>query len=451
MDASVKNELTEQIATALYAVSAYQLPKACQILGLADGTAQEAMSGKKQYVVKRLEGWDDKVLLAVAERVVAQYPTFALEELLERLNPSVPYKIGELTRRALVRELDQLGDLAGHLGITEFLARIWPLKQFSAMDYDIMKGCVSMADSIYQHMVRNDDWSVAEVLDLLKVYSISDRRFGKCLEFVVSPLVRDEIAQKTYSARLNTHLTKAGVELRAVEEQSGYPVYRLVLTRDGVSGRVKNLIFAADGPKPELVLDDAINNDVKIVANAEFCLIYEDPIPVGGLLWNDLVTWWAKMNGLQPEDPQTARGLYKRLAKSLSSDAEKALFFAYYKRFNSLGERLPALVPQVYLHYDPYTRRELGGIRRLPRQRMDFLMLLSHYHRVVIEVDGKHHYADSDVASPQKYGEMVCADRDLKLAGYDVYRFGGAELLGSGAEELVFSFFTQLFTKYQRS
>jgi hypothetical protein len=38
----------------------------------------------------------------------------------------------------------------------------------------------------------------------------------------------------------------------------------------GVSGGVKNLIFAANGPKPELVLRDAVNNDVEIARNAEF-------------------------------------------------------------------------------------------------------------------------------------------------------------------------------------
>jgi very-short-patch-repair endonuclease len=82
---------------------------------------------------------------------------------------------------------------------------------------------------------------------------------------------------------------------------------------------------------------------------------------------------------------------------------------------------------------------------------MDYLMLLSHYHRVVVEVDGKQHYADSDTASPQEYAEMVCADREPKLAGYDVYRFGGAELFGPDAENSVFSFFNQLFTNYQRA
>jgi hypothetical protein len=447
----VKTELANEIAQALYPISAYKLPKVCQAFGLAEGTGEEAFSSKNRYVLTRLEGLSEDDLVELAEKVVAQHPRYSLEELLGKLKPSVSYRIGELTRRAVVRELNRLGDLSGHLGIVEFLERIWSLKQIKAVDHGSLNGCHTMADSVFQHMVRNDDWSITDLLEYLNAYSISDLRFGKCLELVVSPLVRDEAGQKSYAARLNTLLAKDGVELRHVEEQSGYPVYRIVPLRDGVSGRAKNLIFAADGPKPSLVLEDAVNNDVKIVENAEFCLIYEESIPAGGLLWKDLVIWWAKKNGLQPDDPQTARSLYKRLAKSLVSEPEKTLFYAYYKRFNSLGDRLPALVPQVYLHYDPYTRRDLGGVRRLPRQRMDFLMLLSHYHRVVVEVDGKQHYADGDTASPQKYAEMVCADRELKLAGYDVYRFGGAELFGPDAENLVFSFFNQLFTKYQRA
>jgi hypothetical protein len=38
-----------------------------------------------------------------------------------------------------------------------------------------------------------------------------------------------------------------GLELVAVEQMSGYPVYRIV-KRGGVAGHCKNLIFAANGP-----------------------------------------------------------------------------------------------------------------------------------------------------------------------------------------------------------
>lgn len=83
----------------------------------------------------------------------------------------------------------------------------------------------------------------------------------------------------------------------------------------------------------------------------------------------------------------------------------------------------------MYLHYDPYTRRERATPGPLASQRMDFLLLLPNRQRVVIEVDGRQHYADNDGrASTTRYAGMVREDRSLRLASYDVYRFGGKEL-----------------------
>ena len=46
----------------------------------------------------------------------------------------------------------------------------------------------------------------------------------------------------------------------------------------GVSGELKNLIFAANGPKPRIVLRDAINNVIEITENARYCLVYDQPL-----------------------------------------------------------------------------------------------------------------------------------------------------------------------------
>ena len=75
---------------------------------------------------------------------------------------------------------------------------------------------------------------------------------------------------------------------------------------------------------------------------------------------------------------------------------------------------------------------------------MDFLLLFSDRRRVVIEVDGKQHYATGDTASPELYGQMVAEDRRLRLAGYEVYRFGGAELFRDDSTALVATFFDEL-------
>ncbi len=220
-------------------------------------------------------------------------------------------------------------------------------------------------------------------------------------------------------------------------------------SRQGVLGKLKNLIFSADGPKPEIVFSDSINNDIKIVKNEEYCLIYDKAIPKEGLAWNDLVSWWEGLNNYKNnENPEKI--LYKRLYRSLDSVPEKLFFKTFFSKFRDVySKRLPALIPQVYLHYDPYTLKSLGGIKRIPRQRMDFLFLFSNKDRVVIEIDGKQHYSVGDTSSPKLYSEMVSADRELKLRGYDVYRFGGFELDSDTSEKLIENFINTLFELYK--
>jgi hypothetical protein len=213
----------------------------------------------------------------------------------------------------------------------------------------------------------------------------------------------------------------------------------------GVSGEMKNLIFAADGPKPRIVLSDAINNDLEVVGNTEHCLVYDRPLADTGLTWRQLTAWRARSDSLDGEaERAAAHELYARLLKSMDRNgAERFVFERYCARYRTHGFGIPALIPQVYLHYDPYTRWT-GGT--LLRQRMDFLLLLPLRRRVVLEVDGIQHYADAEGrASPTRYAEMVAADRDLRLAGYEVYRFGGHEIADrSRAAGILDKFFDDL-------
>ncbi|MBM6588924.1 hypothetical protein [Brevibacterium sp. RIT 803] len=129
--------------------------------------------------------------------------------------------------------------------------------------------------------------------------------------------------------------------------------------------------------------------------------------------------------------------LHNRLRSSLDDNkVEQVVFDAYAARYKDKTFDVPALIPQVYLHFDPAAQlaRRTAGQNRSPlaRQWMDFLLLFSSSHRVVLEVDGKQHYAEGEKAIPRLYSEMVAEDRRLRLDGYEVYRFGGAELLTSG-------------------
>lgn len=210
----------------------------------------------------------------------------------------------------------------------------------------------------------------------------------------------------------------------------------------GVAGTVKNVIFGSTN-KPDLVLEDALVNNVALL-NPEAALFYNDGIPEEGLSWRVLV------NSLMPEEAATsaldaARSLHRRLAECLGSEPERLVFHTYAQRYREFGFDQPALLPQVWLHYDPRSARSRGGRPAVTRQRMDFLLLLPRRRRVVIEIDGNQHYSENGRPAPSLYAEMVKADRALRLAGYEVYRFGGAELPNQAtAKTLLDPFFDEL-------
>lgn len=82
---------------------------------------------------------------------------------------------------------------------------------------------------------------------------------------------------------------------------------------------------------------------------------------------------------------------------------------------------------------------------------MDFLLLLPERQRIVIEVDGKHHFSEEGKPSLKAYSDMVSADRELRLAGYEVYRFGANEVVGDGLETKITDFFDKLFRLHRVS
>jgi very-short-patch-repair endonuclease len=433
--------LIEQTARALAGIKAYDLPHACVELGLATGEESEAYDSKYKYVLKRVRSLPKEEAIILGRKAVQQCSSYELQETLDLIAPPLDGTISAITRRNLIDALSDIGALEGKLYVGEFLKRIFPLEQMAYHGTNFFQN--TLADGVDQHMVRNDDWTYKDFFDYADGQKLSERRFRLILEEIVHPEVRTGDEQKRFVDVINTHIARDGFELVPADQISGYFTFRVV-KKGGVAGHAKNLIFAADGPKPELVLADALNNDIRIVKNQEYCLVYDRPIGLDGLRWKELVEWWASFTPSQ----ESERDLYWRLAASLGSEAEKIFFKLYFEILrDSLKEQLPAIIPQVYLHYDPYTLREQPTGSPLVRQRMDFLLLLPSRQRVVIEVDGKQHYADGDTASPKHYAGMVAEDRNLRLLGYGVYRFGGYELMKDKARAVVEPFLKRLMKR----
>lgn len=155
------------------------------------------------------------------------------------------------------------------------------------------------------------------------------------------------------------------------------------------------------------------------------------------------------METQQISDETAAKdSLYKRLQSSLpdNSPPQQYLFDLYHRIHGSAVPDLPALLPEVWLHWDPVAAARRGRDALL-RFRMDFLMLLPHGQRVVLEVDGAHHFTAPDgKPSGTRYANNVRGDRDLKLNGYEVFRFGATELLDRDRARAVLEpFFADLF------
>jgi very-short-patch-repair endonuclease len=427
--------------------------------------------GKPGYVARVLDELSGDALVSLAERCLVRFPDrcgIGVQDALWWIEARGNAAVTVLTRQALADALDgRVMHPREHP--VDFLRRFavprdnWgppPLR------YDATGQLCSDASTPFDFAAifggrptGTPEWVPYAHRELLEQFGYlrwPDRRLFRFVEALVDPAVRQGDEQREWVTLLDGIFRADGYTLREVRRLSNRPVYAVLRADRGVDGRPKNLIFASTGPKPELGFKDAINNDVVILRGAESCLVYDESLSDDGLRWVELVAWWAAKQGKAPT-PEVRRELGRRLRAAAASPPEGFLFDAYFRVFSPrLGDRLPALVPQVYLHFDPATAaalRQRGEERRFLTQRMDFLLLLPHRVRVVLEVDGRQHYADGDAegakASPARYAQTVRGDRDLRLDGYEVYRFGGQELYTKElADATVEAFFVRLFQRH---
>jgi len=461
--------LREEIACAIACKKSYQMPSLCVKLGLlAEATREDedlAFRSKRGYVRPMLQDKSEPDLLALTQRVLDEVDYGPLELLFTEMTQHGEHRVSKLVRKDVLHALNQVDRLFGDQPILEAVERVFGAQAVAGEQLNLLLGG-RHPGPITQHYIRNpEDWSHQQMLEHCGALDCPQTTFFRLIEAVLDPLIRRDREQADLAEAISECLQRDRFAVKATSWQSGYPVFAVVRATPGVSGALKNLIFASIGPKPELIIRDAVNNDVEIVKNADKVLVFDRPLPSGLLSWADLQAWWAEKMEIT-EEGDAKNTLYKRLLQSVKqsgSPGELALFRTYFEHFGRLAPAsLPVLLPQVYLHYDPYTRRERGLEQVLTRQRMDFLMLLASGVRIVLEVDGQHHYGNEDVkgkyqASASKYAAMVAEDRRLRLTGYEVYRFGARELLpaSGGADRstadttaIIVGFFTALFRRH---
>lgn len=422
------NKLIESIADLLSDVKCYNLESVCNEYGLIESEKQlDPCASKNKYVLSRLNTDNKEFLLNLATQLLDRGGA-SFARSIDNYFPEGIFKLSSTTRSNLLKEIVTLGE---NVNLRPTVEDIWEVNYFDPLSLLAPKEVENIP---FENLLFNK-------IDFMYV---SDESIFKLLELATHPRICDDSSQEVFVNSFNKIISADGFQLRQDGFNSTRPFYKVSELHSSITGSVKNLIFAADGLKPELILSDSLNNDVKIVKNEDNCLIYEDPIPKTGLAWDDLVTWWQKSKYCKSECDHE-KELYKRLYQSLDSKPEQLFFYTYFKVFRDRYKKLPALIPQVYLHYDPYTAKKLNGEKRLARQRMDFLLLLPSNNRVVIEIDGKQHYSTGDTSSPKLYSDMVSEDRELKLKGYNIFRFGGYELSSGNATILIENFIERLF------
>lgn len=460
------DSLRIEIANAIAIEKAYNVPDLCVRLGLlkvaTDDDKSSAFNSKRSFVKPMLLDLNEADLLRIAERTLDEVDYAPLETLVTEITKHADLRVSVLVRKDVLAALQDAGPLFGDQPVLATLERIFG-SQAVASEY--IRPVSSRAGPITQWYIKNDDWSHQDLLEHCGALDCPQTTFFKLIEEILHPLSRRDAEQLRLAEVISQCLRRDGFAVQATSAQSGYPLFEVVRATAGVRGPMKNLIFASIGAKPELVIRDAVSNDVEIVKNAHQVLVFDRALPNSGMLsWATLQAWWAESNGMA-DGPAAKAALYRRLLQSVrqtGSPGELAVFRTYYEYFGPRApDKLPALIPQVYLHYDPYTKRERGDEQVLARQRMDFLLLLENGVRIVLEVDGQHHYAmevgGKFQANPALYASMAAEDRRLRLAGYEVYRFGAHEFKGlrldsdevdADSTGIVVDFFTKLFKRH---
>lgn len=372
-------------------------------------------------------------------------------------------RISKDARKLILDDLVLIGCCSGGQYVAEFAKRVCP--DIEEQTYQCGARSVPVINDIARHMDSFDDWDFSYLFDtVLDLLNVTDEKFVYFCEQYVNPVFRRgrlnddgewvDISQECINA-INQGLSDVEMSLQPIGQVAGRTKYRVLPTNQGQQEPIKNIIFAAKY-KPDIVLDDALSNDIRVV-NANGALIYDQGIPADGISWETLANWYELL-----DLDNTEKEMDLLFYNCLDSEPERLFYKAYISYLTSHGKHIPALIPQVYMYYDPKTKAQREW-QIFEHQKMDFMMIISPTQRVVLEIDGYQHYAEDEVApgtaykhyaSPARYAEMMKAHRAMSLAGYDVYRFGGRELWVNdhNSEEEIISnigmFFDKLFEKY---
>ena len=224
----MKSQLRSLVAEALYPTSAYLLPAVCERYGMEPGDGQEAMSSKRSYVMRRLEKLSDGRVLEIAKEVVQDYPDDILQVAIEQLADGGV--VTDVTRHRLAKSLNSF-DLGGSRDLLEILRKHFP-------DIDRIESIHDpfdrLADDIFRHAIRNDDWNNVHILERVGFLTCSQSKLFRFLEGLLHPIIREPEDQAKMAEQLNGLLSHDGFALKPASRVSGSAIYKIAeIARSG--------------------------------------------------------------------------------------------------------------------------------------------------------------------------------------------------------------------------
>lgn len=168
---SMKSQIRHLVADALYPTKAYSLPAVCERYGLEPGDTSEAFSSKTQYVMRRLEKLSDEKVVDVARSVIRNFLDDKLQRALEELEEG-GHLVSDITRHNLAEALNAFS-LGGKRSLMEMLRKFWPSIDHTGSQSPLGG---NLADDIERHVVLNDDWENAELLERVGFFTCSQAR-----------------------------------------------------------------------------------------------------------------------------------------------------------------------------------------------------------------------------------------------------------------------------------
>lgn len=416
----------------------------------------EDHSSKRKYVTKALQALSPTQLVPIARQFVDQYPgtrdrpteaeVALVRNSMEWIVARGIQRISETSRRELSEVLSRF----------RWWGPLDPLEVLPRLDTapDLQKWCFDGKGIFLWSLL---DWgrksapvylSRGQILPSFGLQQWSDKAVRRLLARILSSGVHSDEQANEIVAALQPILARCRLKLARSVDYEGRNFHSVVPLDQQTPDRF--IVFASRNRKPDIYLSNVPRQQLSVTPADDDYLHYDRPPPELGsyLRWEDLVNWWATKHESDIEESRNALGL--RLLGSLDPGPEKWFFEAYFTRVRpEYGANLPALLPQVWLHWDPRRQSDQRDRPVVFRQRMDFMLLLKNGKSIVVEIDGKQHYSKNGKASPSLYASMVREDRRIRLLGYEVYRFGGAELTPRESPEVVLRFFRGLFAAHE--